>query len=326
MTDHPGSSPAATTPSRRPGSIRRTTTHDSNRPEGLDGPVTHVASGRDLLTGRDGEARVLDAVTIRATVDYNQIKIVAFASDPAEPALAQLVGKGAYSGFRRSVEELLPREMTTHGVRAQLLDDFPPAVMGNGRALRAEGKRIGIARRGNLPVDQCAGWADGGTLLEGFSELGPPMKVGPGSPPLADADDPLSWHAFSPLGPHGTRRARRIDIWQDGELGRGDCFFRDSHVDRNGLETVIHEWRLKIAFDPRQRIFISANAEAGPLPYPECPASGGSAARLVGSSIDSLRRHVRQDFTGTSTCTHLNDTYRALEDIGAMFDRLAPSA
>jgi hypothetical protein len=62
------------------------------------------------------------------------------------------------------------------------------------------------------------------------------------------------------------------------------------------------------------------------LPYPECPASGGSAARLVGSSIDGLRRHVRQDFTGTSTCTHLNDTFRALEDIGAMFDRLAPSA
>jgi hypothetical protein len=278
---------------------------------------------RDLLTGADGQGHVLDEMRIEATVDYARVTIVAITSVPPEPALAGLVGKGAYSGFRRSVEEALPGEMASHRVRAQLLDDFPPAVMGNGRALRAEGKRIGIARREVLPVDQCAGWADGGTLLKGFSALGPPMQSGPRCPPLADSTDPLGWHSFAPLGPHGTRRARRLDIWQEGGLGLGDCFFRDSHVDRAGIETVIHEWRLRIAFDPVIGCFVSAEAVAGPLPYPECPASGNSASRLVGSSIDGLRRAVRQDYVGPSTCTHLNDTFRALEDVGALFDSLA---
>lgn len=326
MTDHPGRPPVAVTPARPPGSIRRTTTHDSNRPEGLDGPVGHLAIGRDFLTGADGQGYVLDEARIEATVDYERVAIVSIASVPPEPALSALVGKGAYSGFRRSVTAALPGEMASRRVRAQLLDDFPPAVMGNGRALRVEGKRIGIARRETLPVDQCAGWAEGGTLVRGFSEVGPPIRIGPNCPALADSGDPVAWHAFAPLRPHGTRRARRLDIWHEGGLGHGDCFFRDSHVDRAGVETVIHEWRLRIAFDPETRCFISAKAEAGPLPYPECPGSAGSAKRLIGSSIDGLRRTVRQNFTGTSTCTHLNDTFRALEDVGALFDRLADGA
>jgi hypothetical protein len=326
MTGIPGGPPAAITPPRRAGSIRRTTTHDSSRPEGLDGPVAHVAMGRDLLTGAGGEARVLDEARIGAVVDFARVAIISIASNPPEPALAELTGKGAYTGFRRLVEEALPGEMASRRVRAQLLDDFPPAVMGNGRALRAEGRRIGIARRETLPVDRCAGWAEGGTLIRGFSELGPPMQIGPRCPPLANNSDPLGWHGFAPLGPHATRRARRIDVWSEGDVGRGDCFFRDSHVDRHGTETVVHEWRLRFVFDPATRCFVSAEAEAGPLPYPECPSSGGSASRLAGASIDGLRRAVKQDYVGASTCTHLNDTFRALEDVGALFDLLAPSA
>lgn len=326
MTVYPGDAPAVVTPPRRPVSIRRTTTHDSNRPEGLDGPVVHVAMGRDLLTDAQVQGHLLDESRIDATVDYSRVAILAISCFPQDPALGRLVGKGAYSGFRRSVDEALPGEMASHRVRAQLLDDFPPAVMGSGRALRAEGVRIGIARREVLPVDQCAGWAEGGTLLQGFSELGPPIRTGPQCPALVDGSDPSGWHAFALLQPHGTRRARRLDVWQEEGLGFADCFFRDSHVDRAGLETVIHEWRLWIAFDPMTRQFVSARAEAGPLPYPECPASGGSASRLVGASIDGLRRTVRQDYVGPTTCTHLNDTFRALEDVGALFDRLAPSA
>jgi hypothetical protein len=326
MTEHPGNPPVASTPPRRFGSIRRTTTHDSNRPEGLNGPVTHVATGRDLLTDAKGRAVVVDTARLDAVVNYNKVAIVSMVSDPPDPALAALVGKGAYAGFRKSVEELLPGEIGSHSVRAQLFDDFPAAVMGNGRALRSEGVRIGIARKNPLPVDQCAGWAAGGTLLAGYSDLGPPLSDCATAPPLAGGGDPLAWHAFVPLGSHGTRRARRIDLWENGGIGKGDCYFRDSHVDRHGDETVIHEWRLLIEFDLRERRFLSAVAEAGPLPYPECPASGGSAARLVGMSIDGLRRSVRQQFAGTSTCTHLNDTYRALEDTGMLFDHLAASA
>jgi hypothetical protein len=328
MTDHPGNPPVASTPPRRPGSIRRTTTHDSNRPEGLDGPVAHVASGRDLITDAQGEAVVVDVARIDAMVDYNRVSIIRMTSEPPEPALAGLAGKGAYSGFRKSIEDLLPGEFGSNRVRAQLFDDFPAAVMGNGRALRAEGVKISAMRSKDrpLPVDQCAGWAEGGTLVAGFSDLGPPLLVGPHSPALTGEGDALAWHTFAPLAAHGTRRARRTDLWEEDGLGRADSFFRDSHVNRHGVATVIHEWRLFVEFDPHERRFVSVRAEAGPLPYPECPASGGSAARMAGMPIDGLRKAVRYGFTGPSTCTHLNDTFRALEDIGVLFDRLAANA
>ena len=53
------------------------------------------------------------------------------------------------------------------------------------------------------------------------------------------------------------------------------------------------------------------------LPAPECPAAAASAQRLVGCSLGQLREHVASSFTGTSTCTHLNDALRALGDLDA---------
>jgi hypothetical protein len=38
--------------------------------------------------------------------------------------------------------------------------------------------------------------------------------------------------------------------------------------------------------------------------------------------FDGLRRTVSKTFTGPSTCTHLNDTLRSMEDVGALMDRL----
>jgi hypothetical protein len=322
MTGHPGGSPVSAMPARRGGSIRRTTTHDSTRPQGLDGPVALVATGRDLLTGSDGTARELDAARIEALVDYGQIRILSFESFPPEPAFAALAGKGAYAGFRKTVEEALPGEMDRHSVRAQLLDDLPPAVMANGRSLRVEGKMMFGERKSDPRVDICAGYAEGGTLLSGFTDLGPPLQIGPPVPPLDGGDDPLAWHAFAPLPPHGTRRARRLDVWREADRGWADCFFRDSHVDRHGHETVVHEWRLLAEIDLVRRLFVAVRADAGPLPYPECPGSGGSAARLAGMPIDGLRRAVRSTFVGPSTCTHLNDSYRAMEDVGVLIDQI----
>jgi hypothetical protein len=309
-------------PVRRPGSVRRTTTHDSTRPQGLDGPVALVATGRDLLTDADGSARELDHVRINAMVDYQRILVLSLHTDPPEPAFAALAGKGAYVGFRKTVEAALPGEMDTHSVRAQLLDDLPPAVMANGRSLRAEGKMMFGERKSGPPVNLCAGYAEGGTLLAGFTDLGPPLQTGPMVPVLDGGDDPLAWHRFDALLPHGTRRARRLDVWREAGRAWADCFFRDSHTDRNGNETVVHEWHLLAEVDLAERTFTAVRAESGPLPYPECPGSAGSAQRLAGMSIDGLRRTIRTSFVGPSTCTHLNDSYRAMEDVGALLDRL----
>jgi hypothetical protein len=262
-------------------------------------------------------------------VDYWETRILSIATVPVEPALGGLVGTGAYVGFRKQVEEMLPGEVSSHSVRWQLLDDFPAAVMANGRSLKAEGRAMSKVRKERnapLSIGICAGWAEGGTLLAGLTDLGPPLEVGPMAPALAVEDDTLGWHDLPVLTAHGTRRARRMDLWEEEGRAWADCFFRDSHVDRYGVETVVHEWRLLATIDVGQRCFVSVDAMSGPLPYPECPASGNSAARLEGMSIDGLRRAVRKGFTGPSTCTHLNDSFRAMEDVGALLDRLRKGA
>jgi hypothetical protein len=327
MTSHPGGNPVIDAPLRRPGSLRRTTTHDATRPDGIDGPVGLVAIGRDLLTGVSGKAEEIDFSRLDARVDYMKTMILSVDASPAISALTELVGKSAYVGFRKSIDDILPGEMESHSVRAQLFDDFPAAVMANGRALRSEGKKIdiggGSAAPRKLPVNICAGWAEGGTLLAGHSELGPPLHVGPNSPSLDSAADPLGWHELPVLSPHSTRRARRLDVWEEDGRAWADCFFRDSHVDRHGVHTIVHEWRLHAQIDLAERTFVSVRADSGPLPYPECPGSGASAERLAGMPVDGLRRAIRKAFVGPSTCTHLNDSYRAMEDVGALLDRLS---
>jgi hypothetical protein len=37
--------------------------------------------------------------------------------------------------------------------------------------------------------------------------------------------------------------------------------------------------------------------------------------------IPELRQRIRGEFVGTSTCTHLNDTLRALGDVAALAGR-----
>lgn len=216
----------------------------------------------------------------------------------------------------------MPGETASRSVRFQLLDDLPTALLLSGRALRAAGVPIDMERRGPLPADVCAGWVTGGTLLAGITELGPPLHVGPEAPAVEPADDPLGWHEIDSLPPHGTRRRRRLDLWEENGVVALDCFFRDSHVDGEGVETVVHEWAVKAKVDPLTLRFVSCEADEGPLPYPECPGAAASARRLDGTPVEGLRRSVRETFVGPTTCTHLNDTLRSLEDIQALIRAL----
>jgi len=291
------------------------------RPEGFPGPVVLAASGRDLITAAGGEAIVLGAVRLDVTVDYLKGSIAAISATPPHPGLAQLVGARAFSGFRNAVEAALPAEAQSHSVRFQLLDELPAAVLASGRAMRAAGLPVDM-RGASLPVDVCAGWATGGTLLAGITEFGPPLSIGPKAPALEADDDAFAWHAIASLPAHSTRRCRRLDLWEDDDRAWVDSFFRDSHVDAHGVETVVHEWHVQAEFDPATRLFVSAAAQMGPLPYPECPGAAASARRLAGMSCDGLRRAVRSSFVGTSTCTHLNDTLRSMEDVEALLDTL----
>ncbi|MBL7500933.1 DUF2889 domain-containing protein [Frankia sp. CNm7] len=318
--------PAVATPPLRPGLVRRTTTHDSLRPAGLAGPVTLDARGRDIRVEADGAATVLDAARVTAEIGGFPARAIArIEADPGHPGLAALVGRGAAAGFRQAVDDALPGERASHSVRHQLLDDLPTALLVSGYALQFD-RPARVPPRGlalQYP-DLCAGWVAGGTIISGIETTGRvPLPLGPPVPPV-DADDPDGWHETEPLPAHGMRRRRRIDVWRaGGERGaRVECFFRDSHVDPDGVETAVHEYTVRATVDVATTTFTSCVAEFGALPWSECPGALASAGRLVGRRPDGLRRLVRDTFTGTSTCTHLNDTLRSLEDVGALVAQL----
>jgi len=104
-----------------------------------------------------------------------------------------------------------------------------------------------------------------------------------------------------------------------------DVFFRDSHVDGDGIETIVHEYSVSVTVDGATRTIASIGANADVLPWQECPAAIGSAARLAGMPLTDLRPWVRETFVGTTTCTHLNDVLRGLADLDQLIDVVGAS-
>ena len=168
-------------------------------------------------------------------------------------------------------------------------------------------------------------WRADGTIIRGMEEGLPPVVTGPDAPTLTSPDDPWAWHDMpGDLPAHGMRRRRRIDVVPGpaGEPVVVDAMFRDSHVDDQGAETIVHEYTMLVHVDPRDWHVLTAHATPQVLPWFECPEAAASATRLAGDPLDGLRARVRAEFVGTTTCTHLNDALRALEDVPALVRHL----
>jgi hypothetical protein len=113
------------------------------------------------------------------------------------------------------------------------------------------------------------------------------------------------------------RRRRRIDL----TVGRAltvDAMFRDSHFDGDGNESAVHEYGLRAEIDTETLLLTELEATPRVLPYIECPRAAASALRLVGFPLAEVRDRVRAELVGTSTCTHLNDLLRSLEDVNGL--------
>jgi hypothetical protein len=260
-------------------------------------------------------------VQLDVEADFSVGTLTSISSSPPMVVLEALVGTTVYGGFRRTAREAVGGGGGTNLLLLQLIDDLPIAVMLSGRVLRANGFGLGDPN-GPRPVDICAGWVPGGTLLEGYTDLGPPLEPGPVAVAVERADDPLSWHDDQPLPTHSTRRRRRLDVWVEADIGRAECFFRDSHADADAVETVVHEYTVQASIDLSSMQIVACEAIPGPLPYSECPNAALSAGRLDGAPIAGLRQSIRAAFVGPSTCTHLNDSLRSLEDVGALLQSL----
>lgn len=242
-------SPMPGTPQRASGSVRRTATIDSVRPEGWAGRVEVTARARDLLTRTDGTASTRAHERFTAVLSADR---VLRAIEHADARLAALVGRPVAGGFRARALELLADEAGRGSLLNLLLDDLPGESLVAGYALQRDpqwpSRRVAAEHLSGMD-DLCAGWARDATILqvvraEGVIPVPTTAAVLPGN-----ADDPDAWH------------------------------------------------------------------ELPPLPWTECPGALVSVARIAGTTTDDLRARVRTDFTGPSTCTHLNDVLRSLADL-----------
>jgi len=331
--------PVRTTPDRFPDSIRRTSSIDTTRPDGLLGDLVISARARDLRTGPDGTASAVAEAELGARADGRTRTLLSLDTVPALLSPDLLIGAVVGPGFRGRLAEAAPLEADATTLLHLLLDDLPGAGLVSGYSMQRGGALDGPRRQGTAPPgrpaagspargfrdDLCAGWAHDATMMVTIRNQGViPLAIGPPAPGLERPDDPWAWHDMPPLAPHSMRRRRRLDVIGTPDPGtfRVDVHFRDSHMDEDGAESVVHEYCVSGRIDAAAGRVVEMAAEARVLPWMECPGAVASAGRLVGMRLADLRTWVRREMTGASTCTHLNDTLRSLGDVTALVSAL----
>ncbi len=324
--------PRPAPPARRPSSVRRTMTIDTIRPHGVDGPVFQIGAARDLRTAPDGTVEVLGAAEARTEMGGAPLYCLAsISSEPPRPSLEALCGLPVSSGFRAAMWEQVPAERAEATLLHSLLDDLPGAALVSGYTIMTAGAQPRPrASRDDTPAVQfeglCAGYQSGGTIVTEIAATGlSPTPTGPAAPPIVDPADSHSWHELRPLGPSDVRRWRILDVIDDGlpSQVRVEVYFRDSHVGGEpggspGLETVLHEYSVSAVVDIASETVVACEARAHSLPWAECIEAEASGRRLAGMALRGLRPIVRDEFVGVTTCTHLNDTLRSVEDVRAL--------
>ena len=248
------SEPVAATIDRRPGSVRRTSSIDTARPDGFRGDLVMTARARDLRTAPDTTSVVIDQVDLSLRVDSANRQVLSIASSPALPDLDQLVGCAVGPGFRSRVNAACPGEREGRHPAPSVVGR-PPGCRPGLRVLAAAGR----SARSDSPAFQRRGRKHLGPDPADGHPGRPLRRVGPRRHPDGDTrsarpvrcrcrrdhpprrferrDDRLAWHAMPPLPPHAMRRRRRLDVMGPGGPGEThhfDAHFRDSHMDQDG--------------------------------------------------------------------------------------------
>ena len=244
---------------------------------------------------------------------------------PDAAGLDALVGRRASTGFRRVIDESV--DVTARFPR------LPPARRGpcrhagiadtrwrthvNATTSSIEGIKLqGTQPRLQVP-DLCAGFHVGGTMEASLDEQGhPPILNGPVALSVeTHRMTSWGWHRFDPLPAHGMRRRRRIDVFGERARPRRRVLPRQSHGRRGRRDrgARIH------GRDNRRSARRCTSSPATPrraccrgssVPRPRRVPAGSRAC-----PSRALRPEVRARFVGPSTCTHLNDVLRGLEDV-----------
>lgn len=287
-----------------------------------------VGRARDAVTPRAGGRPHLcaeDSFVARVGWDRTILEIDA---SPARRGVADLVGARGGGQLRAAVDAALPAEKAAATPLHLLLDDLAGASLVAGwawsrwrddwrEAAIASGARQALRNMENI----CTGFRTGSTALADrgvFSLEQSACEV----IDLRHPDDPEGWHAFMPQSDVAMRRARRIDIWEEGGLLHVDSAFQDSATTPAGGRQAVHEYRLTAVADPVSLQLLAIEADPRVLPYAECPGAAANAGRLVGERLPAFRTRVLRVLQGAAGCTHLNDALRALAEAPQLSARL----
>ena len=118
------------------------------------------------------------------------------------------------------------------------------------------------------------------------------------------------------------RRARRIDVWRDGDTIVIDSAFQDSAGDPTLGRVAVHEYGLRATADAATLTLQTVAPDPRVLPFLECPSARLTATSLVGTPLADLRHAVLQRLGRTNGCTHLNDALRALAEVPVLLEHL----
>jgi hypothetical protein len=315
--------PTTSTPARRPNSLRRTSHIDMDFDHSSGASVLWLRGrARDLFTDEHAQGREVAEAEVAAGLDEAH-RLQTLTTGPPVTALDGLLGLVVGKGFRAALQQQLGTSSTVRTPLYLLLDDLPVAALISGYARMyrwglGEIELPAHSETSLLKADICSGWRQDGTMMVSLRAGGRfPAPVGPPAPSLTSAADPLGWHQIEKLGTGAMRRRRLVEV-TGGDPLAVHAMFRDSHTGSDGVETVLHEYTVDAEVDPRSMDVRKCAASPRTLPWIECPAAAASAGRLQGQAVAGLRDFVRQELTGTTTCTHLNDLLRSLADVASL--------
>ncbi len=328
--EKPVRSTANPSPSRRAGSIRRTSSLDVTWPDGSVDLRRVEGRSRDVIKSSDGSDHLRAAASMSVEIDFER-RINSVSADPAPAALQQLVGLRGGGHLRVALRELMPELIAEAHPLYLLLDDISGTSLVSNWAWSQWGedwisrmqKSTGAVNMAEMLAERtnvCWGFQPGFSSHDPSTRLSDDIAADGKN--LRNPDDPEGWHQFPQSDGISFRRARRIDVWREADVIRVEASFQDSAPRREGGRAALHEYILRVALDPETQVITNLEPEPRVLPFRECPGAIANAKEMVGVEMDRVRDAVLENLRGPAGCTHLNDALRALADVPALLQAL----
>jgi hypothetical protein len=215
---------AGPSPERRRNSIRRTSTIDTQWPDGRTGHLHMIGRARDAVTPAAGGPPIVCAEDeFRAELQWDRT-IVSIDATPGRPAIGRLVGSRGGGHLRKALDDVFPEERLGATPLHLILDDLSGASLVAGWAWSrwtAEWQRSIAAAQGQ-PRPQgrrmegiCSGFRPGSSALNPDGTSSPSQS----STPVEDLRNPPRPRGLACVHRPG-RRGRNAASAPDRCLGR----------------------------------------------------------------------------------------------------------